>query len=301
MTQKLLRMIVAEGGKGEITQSLRAAFPEDQSRLDLTVVSSVLTLLPTLKVVAPEILLFDLGLAQPDVLETVRRLHRSVPGVPLIVIANPSERDLAARCLQEGAMDYLLKGFMDQLKLESVLRASLESNTLRGLADLLRDPLTGLYIREGFHTLGSRRMELARQNGGTMVLLCALLENFQSVREESGRHAAEQAVCEISELLTGSFRRTDVVARLGDAQFAAMAVDAAEQSAAVLQQRVEMRLAVNNQTRDGGAPLALRMRVGFWSGGDSRSFAEFLDDIEGSLRWEDASDGSHGTRREVHQ
>jgi diguanylate cyclase (GGDEF)-like protein len=288
MTQKILRIVVAEGGKGEISQSLRTAFPDGEARLDLTVVSSMLTLLPTLKVVAPEILLFDVSLAQPDVLETVRRLHRSAPGVPLIVIAEAAERELAMQCLQEGAMDFLLKGFMDQLKIESVLRAALESNTLRGLADLLRDPLTGLYIQEGFQTLGSRRMELARQNGGTMVIVCVLLENYQSIRTESGRVAADEALCDVADLLLGSFRRSDVVTRMGEAQFAAIAVDAAEPSSAVLQQRVERRLAVTNAARDGEQSLAIRTRAGFWSAADPRSFAEFLDDVESELRREPA-------------
>jgi diguanylate cyclase (GGDEF)-like protein len=286
MMQKILRIVVAEGSRGEIAQSLRNAFPENDANVDLTVVSSVLTLLPTLKVVAPDILLFDMLLGQPEVLETVRRLHRSAPGVPLIVIAEPSEQKLAMQCLHEGAMDFLLKGFMDQLKLESVMRAALESNTLRGLADLLRDPLTGLYIQEGFQTLGSRRMELARQNGGTIVLLCALLENFQVIRTELGRAAADQALSDVAQLLSGSFRRLDVVARMGEAQFAAIAVDAVEPSAAVLQQRVKRRLAVCNQSRDGALPLELRTRVGFWSAPDQRSFAEFLDVVESELRWE---------------
>jgi diguanylate cyclase (GGDEF)-like protein len=284
MTQKMLRIVVAESGKGEISQCFRKAFPEEHVGVDLTVVSSVLTLLPTLKVVAPDILFFDVSLAQPDVLETVRRLHRSSPGVPLIVIAEPPERELAMQCVHEGAMDFLLKGFMDQLKLESVMRAALESNTLRGLADLLRDPLTGLYIQEGFQTLGSRRMELARQNNGTMVVFCALLENFHFIRTEHGRPFADEALCDVAELLSASFRRTDVVARVGDAQFAAIAVDAVEPSAAVLQQRVERRLAVCNQARDGSPPLELRMKAGFWSATDRRSFAEFWDGVESELR-----------------
>lgn len=42
------------------------------------------------------------------------------------------------------------------------MRAALERNTLEGLADLLRDSLTGLYTRDGFLTLGARAMEMAK-------------------------------------------------------------------------------------------------------------------------------------------
>jgi two-component system cell cycle response regulator len=284
MSQRMLRILLAEGGAGETAQSLRAAFLETESQLDLTVVSTVMTLLPTLKVTAPEILLLDLSLAQPDPLDTVRRVHRSAPGVPLIVIADPIDRDLAARCLSEGAMDYLLKGFMNHQTLEHVFRAALESNTLKGLADLLRDSLTGLYIREGFLALGARSMEVARHSRGTMVLLCAMLENLDSIRAEFGQSGGDRALRDLAELLAGSFRRTDIVARLGEAQFAALAVDAIEPSAAVLRQRLERRLDLCNKARSPWGSLEMRICASFWSVADTRSFAEFLDGVESGLR-----------------
>jgi GGDEF domain-containing protein len=55
----------------------------------------------------------------------------------------------------------------------------------------------------------------------------------------------EQAVRETAELAGSCFRRSDFLGRLGDAQFAALAVDAAEPSATVLRQRVESRLAIS--------------------------------------------------------
>ncbi len=165
-----------------------------------------------------------------------------------------------------------------------MLRTALERNTLEGLADLLRDQLTGLYNREGFATLGTRSMETAMRGGGTMVLLCALIENFSSLQEECGSSGVEQAVRETSELLAGCFRRSDFLARLGEAQFAALAVDAAEPSAMVLRQRVESRLAIYNQSRQPWGPLVLRLRVGYWGANDTRSFAEFLDAVESELR-----------------
>jgi hypothetical protein len=62
--------------------------------------------------------------------------------------------------------------------------------------------------------------------------------------------------------------------RLGDAQFAALAVDAAEPSATVLRQRVESRLAMHNQSRQPRGPLAIGVSVGYWGANDTRSFPE---------------------------
>jgi GGDEF domain-containing protein len=103
------------------------------------------------------------------------------------------------------------------------------------------------------------------RSGGTLVLLCALLENYSSLYEELGSIGCEQAVRETAELAGSCFRRSDFLGRLGEAQFAALAVDAAEPSATVLRQRVESRLAAHNRRRQPPEPVRLA------SGGSCRA------------------------------
>jgi GGDEF domain-containing protein len=110
------------------------------------------------------------------------------------------------------------------------------------------------------------------------------IENLAKVRETSGASAAESALREVAALLEGSFRRTDIVARLGESQFAALAVNAVEPSGPVLCQRVERRIAVLNHEMRFSGPLEVRLNAGFWSAADSRSFPELLDAVESGLR-----------------
>lgn len=284
MTYERVRVLVAENSPGEASAALRAAYEEKDGLLELTDVGSITTLLPTVSMVNPDVILLDLALAGSDAVDTVRRVHRSAPNVPLIVLADAADKEDAARCLEVGAIDYLVKGLMDARVMERVLRTALERNTLGGLADLMRDPLTGLYTRDGLMTLGAGAMETARRSSGTLVLLCALLENLATLRVGLGLRNAEQTVKELGSLLSASFRRTDVVARLGEAQFAALAVDAAEPSAPVLLQRVQRRLSTFNQLRDAEGAMQVRMTVGFWSAAEKRTFGKFLDSVEGELR-----------------
>lgn len=284
MTGKKFRVLLAESAPGEAAESLRAVYPEPDSKLELSAVSTIPTLLATIELATPEAIFLDLALGRPDPLDAVRRVHRAAPGIPLIVFADVADKSFATRSISEGAIDYLLKGFMDTRTIERVLRTALERNTLEGLADLLRDQLTGLYNRDGFATLGTRSMETAMRSGGTMVLLCVLIENYSALHEECGSSGGEQAVRETSEMLAGCFRRSDFLARLGEAQFAALAVDAAEPSARVLRQRVESRLAIHNQNRQPWGPLVLRLSVGYWGANDTRMFPEFLDAVEAELR-----------------
>lgn len=283
MTQKL-RVLVAEKAPRKTASVLREIFPEEQGTMELTEVSGVSTLMASLKLVSPEVIVLDLALGYPDVLGSVRMIHRTKPEVPLIVIGDSKEKEIAAASLREGAMDYLLENHLDARTVDRVLRGALERNTVKGLADLLRDPLTGLYIRDGFLTLGSHIMETTRERGSTLVLLCARFENLEPIRKKFGQNAAESSLREIATLLMRSFRRTDLIARIGESQFAALAVDAIEPSAPVLLQRLRNRLEALNSGNSGRGPLALRMTARFWAGKGARTFPEFLDEVEWGLR-----------------
>jgi diguanylate cyclase (GGDEF)-like protein len=284
MKEKRLRVLLAEGSSGEGAAALRALFHDGLENLKLTVVSTVPTLIATIEVVRPEIILLDLSLAQPDEIDAVRLVHRAAPAVPLIVIDDEAYKNRAAKSLSQGALDYLLKGGMDPRTLERVLRAALEHNTLDGLADLLRDSLTGLYTRDGLLALGARAMETARRHGSTLVLLCLRIGNLLAVRAAFGPNAEQSSVREFASLLAHSFRRTDIVARLGESQFAALAVNAIEPSGPVLCQRVERRIAVLNRELGSRGPLEVRLNAGFWSPVDARPFPELLDAVESGLR-----------------
>lgn len=92
MTGKKIRLLVAERTPGEVSESLQALYPEPGTRLELSVVSTIPTLAATIELVAPEAILFDLSLGRPDPVDAVRRVHRSAPGIPLIVIADMAEK-----------------------------------------------------------------------------------------------------------------------------------------------------------------------------------------------------------------
>jgi PAS domain S-box-containing protein len=88
MNGKKLHVLLAEAHPDETASALRALYPEGHDGLELTNVSSVSTLIATLEIVKPEVIFLDLSLAHSDPLAAVRRVHRSAPEVPLIVLAD---------------------------------------------------------------------------------------------------------------------------------------------------------------------------------------------------------------------
>jgi diguanylate cyclase (GGDEF)-like protein len=284
MTKRRLRLLLAEGSPGEAAAALHELYAGSDPGLDLTVVSRIATLLPTIKIFDPEVILLDLELSLREPMDAVHLVHRTAPGVPLIVFADPTQKEQAIRSLAEGAIDFVLKGDPDAHTLERVLRAALEHNTLAGLADMLRDRVTGLYTRDGFLTVGRRRLEEAMRAAKSLVLICVLFENLQALRDAFGPGTADRAVTDVAGLLKGCCRRSDVVGRLGDAQFVVLGAVAVAPSAEVMRNRLERRLAVHNQTRSPWGSIDLRTSIGSWTAQDGGTFAEFLDAAESRLR-----------------
>src|SRR5439155_25326390 len=105
MTEKL-RVLVAEGASGQAASVLRRIFPDHVGGVQLTEVSGVSTLMASLKLVSSEVILLDLALGSPDVLGTVRLIHRTKPEVPLIVIGDPTNKEIAVLSQRDVGMDY---------------------------------------------------------------------------------------------------------------------------------------------------------------------------------------------------
>ena len=77
-----------------------------------------------------DIILLDLGLPDAQGLGVVRRAQASAPHVPLVVLTGLDDESLAARALQEGAQDYLIKGQVDARGLQRALRYAVERKVL---------------------------------------------------------------------------------------------------------------------------------------------------------------------------
>jgi len=281
---KNIRILLAGDNTGEAAQALRSLFSPPEHELELTAVSTVATLIPTLGVVSPEIIVLDLDIAHSTARETVRRVHRAAPSIPLLLLADEAKKEQAKQALVEGATDFILREYMDSATLARIFRGALERNTLDGLADLLRDPSTGLYSRDGLLTVGNSTLDRTRRNEGTLALFCVLIQNLNELREELGNAAAESVLQALTATLADCFRRSDILARIGDAQFAVVAVDSTESGAAILRQRLERRLAVLLQMPQFSGTLRFSVNGGMWTSAESSGFPEFLDSIESGLR-----------------
>src|SRR5688572_21416724 len=105
-------LLVVEDHLGD-ARLLREMLKEEGSRADVVHVESMREAEKHLSENEVDIILLDLGLPDAQGLGAVQRAHAAAPRVPLVVLTGLDDESLAARTLQKGAQDYLIKGEID--------------------------------------------------------------------------------------------------------------------------------------------------------------------------------------------
>ena len=83
----------------------------------------------------------------------------------------------------------------------------------------LRDELTGLYNRRGFYVLAEQAFQLAQRTRASFSVLFFDMDNLKQVNDEFGHDIGSELLKEMSVLLVQTFRKTDVIGRIGGDEF----------------------------------------------------------------------------------
>jgi diguanylate cyclase (GGDEF)-like protein len=126
---------------------------------------------------------------------------------------------------------------VDALELELAKLAMLAS----------RDELTGLYNRRAFIGMGTRVLELAAKSDVAPLLLYCDVDALKAVNDGAGHAAGDDLLCRAAEALGTAFRETDLVARMGGDEFAALVGMDSTLSRHAVVQRVQKAVAATNR------------------------------------------------------
>jgi GGDEF domain-containing protein len=84
------------------------------------------------------------------------------------------------------------------------------------------DKLTGVLNRRGFDERVEVELEHSRREGGSVAVVSFDLDHFKRVNDDWGHDAGDRVLARLGSVLQGQSRGTDVVARLGGEEFAAL-------------------------------------------------------------------------------
>ncbi|GAC1618974.1 MAG: hypothetical protein PVS2B2_04350 [Candidatus Acidiferrum sp.] len=196
----------------------------------------------------PDVVVLDLGLPDAHGIEVVQKAHAAAPKVALVVLTAVNDEALGLEALQEGAQDYLVKGHLDASLLSRALRYAMERKRvqLQVFNLSLLDDLTGLNNRRGFLALAEHHMKLAYRTGKTYLLAFIDLDGMKQINDTFGHQEGNRALVDAAEVLKDSFRQSDILARIGGDEFAALVVEAGQNSIGTVIRRMEQKLAACN-------------------------------------------------------
>jgi diguanylate cyclase (GGDEF)-like protein len=127
------------------------------------------------------------------------------------------------------------------------------------------DPLTNLGNRRFFREVAAVELNRSKRYRRPVSLVYLEAESFEQIKQESGHAAGEELLVRMSNVLTGTLRASDVVARLTDAEFAILLPETSGPGAQVVADKLRERL--SEATGEAGHRLVFRAAVvGFTEG-----------------------------------
>lgn len=145
---------------------------------------------------------------------------------------------------------------------------------------LLLDELTGLYNRRGLMVLGEQQLRLAERLQRSVAVLMLDLDGFKAINDTLGHAAGDAALVEAAQILTSSFRRSDIVARYGGDEFVVIASGAREKYLQRLLSRANERL--NHRNAASELPYRLSMTIGetFFFNGREATLDQLIEEAD---------------------
>lgn len=117
----------------------------------------------------------------------------------------------------------------------------------------LTDEMTGLYNRRGFLVLGTQQLKVSRRNGQGLLLFFLDVDDLKAVNDVYGHIQGDVLLTRAAEVLSETFRESDILARIGGDEFAVLAMEGTDRGHEVIAHRLERVLRERNAQK--GPPL----------------------------------------------
>jgi two-component system cell cycle response regulator len=247
-----------------LSASLAPSVPSRLAAFTLTPVGMSDEALVRLAEQRVDVVLLDLTGPLDTAMDLLVRARVEVPEIPVVVLVEPGHKGESngAAAVEAGACDSVVKEELSSALLARVLHYAIERYRLHATLEQLSltDPLTGLYNARGFRTLSEHHLKLAHRTRG-LVIAVADVRALDQLNAAHGRDAGDRALVAASQVLRETFRASDVIARIGNDDFATLMLDATDETTDVVAPRLRLRLE-HYRAAHRDSPWRLAMTVG---------------------------------------
>ena len=132
------------------------------------------------------------------------------------------------------------------------------------------DTLVNLPNRRGFMRALERFIDRACRYGEHSAMLYVDLDGLKMINDSFGHPAGDQALIQVSRLMVGGVRKSDIVARIGGDEFAILLAHSDEANAHEAATRLVDLIAGCDYTHEGDAlPLSVAIGIGMITGDET--------------------------------
>jgi diguanylate cyclase len=118
-------------------------------------------------------------------------------------------------------------------------RIRYQSSYLMTFSELRTDPLTGLGNRRALDHMLSVQFNILKRYGTPFSLAVVDIDHFKSLNDQFGHQHGDQMLCELKDLLLGTLRAVDVLARYGGDELVVVMPQTDAAGAAVVGKRLQ--------------------------------------------------------------
>jgi len=140
----------------------------------------------------------------------------------------------------------------------------------------ITDQLTGLHNRRGFLSLAGQQLKLAERNESGMLLFFADLDGLKWINDTLGHEEGDQALIEVATVFKETFRTSDIIARLGGDEYAALAVDITEENSEIFTARLQSLIDTRNNQENRKYRLSISVGRSCYDPENPRSIDELM-------------------------
>lgn len=128
----------------------------------------------------------------------------------------------------------------------------------------ITDQLTGLHNRRGFLSLAEQQLKLSNRNKNRILLFFADLDLLKWINDTMGHEEGDKALIEAANVFKETFRSSDIIARLGGDEYAALIVDITETNSEILTDRLQSLIDKRNNQENRKYRLSISMGCAYY-------------------------------------
>lgn len=227
-----------------------------------------------------DLVVLSLSMTVDDPLRLASRLRSSeaTQDIPLLLIAEPEQKERILRGFDLGANDWVMRPIdPNELRARArnqirrrVYQERLRNDMGHAIELALIDPMTGLYNQR--YLMRDLAARLATGRDSALALVMIDVDHFKAVNDRFGHLAGDRALRQVADVLRGRVRLADSVARYGGEEFAVVMPGASLAEAQTAAERLRAAVEAMSFSPDGGAtahPITISLGVATRAAGAS--------------------------------